>query len=119
MFLEAKQGRYWVELIDQATADWESYRMDHAVGKYFEQARRDRRRSPPGEMAGARFFSLRDRNADPVSTAMVMRGRIQIGVGVANARPFPRFEEDYRVLAAKLSVSFDTSCYPYGRGSSR
>jgi len=119
MFLSAKDGRYWVELIDQATADWESYRMQHAVAKYFRQAVMDRRASPPGELAGARFFSLRNRRADPVSTAMTARGRIQIGVGVANSHPFPDFEADYRVLAAHLSVSFDTSCYPYGRGSSR
>ncbi len=115
MFLSTTQGRYWVELIDQATADWEGYRMGHAVAKYFQQAAMDRRRAPPGELGEARFFSLRDRNADPVSTAMTARGRIQIGVGAANATPFPRYEPDYRILAAHLGVSFHTSCYPYGQ----
>lgn len=118
MYLPATEGRYWVELIDQATADWESFRMNHAVAKYFQKALTDRRSSPPGELAQARFFSLRDRNADPVSTAMTARRRIQIGVGRSNTSPFPRFEADFRVLAAHLSISFSTACYPYGRGVS-
>ncbi|HSK38735.1 MAG TPA: hypothetical protein VK943_03120 [Arenibaculum sp.] len=116
MYLSATEGRYWVELTDQATADWESFRMNHAVAKYFQKALMDRRSSPPGELARARFFSLRNRNADPVSTAMTVRNRIQIGVGRSNLSPFPCFEPDYRVLAAHLSISFSTACYPYGRG---
>jgi len=115
MFLSTIDGRYWVELFDQTTADWEGLRMNHAVAGYFGRALRDRLAKPPGELAEARFFSLRDRKAEPVSTAMMLHGRISIGVGRSNRTPFPQFIEDYRILARRLAVSFSTSCYPYGR----
>ena len=81
MFLSSVVGRYWVELIDQATADWESFRMDHAVSKYFAKHVTDRRSVPKGDFAEARFFSLRNRNADPVATAMTQPRRIDIDIG--------------------------------------
>ena len=115
MFLSTVEGRYWVELIDQATADWESYRMDHAVAKYYTKAVWDRRAVPPGDLAPARFFSLRNRNADPVSTAMMLPRRIDVGVARSNKSPFPQFTRDYEILAIHLNVSFNTRCYPYGR----
>jgi hypothetical protein len=115
MFLSTVGGRYWVELIDQPTADWESFRMDHAVSKYFAKHVTDRRSVPKGDFAEARFFSLRNRNADPVATAMMQPRRIDIGVARGNRSPFPEYTEDFEILARHLKVSFNTRCYPYGR----
>src|SRR3982751_904911 len=73
MFLSTVNGRYWVELMDQVTADWESLRMNHAIAKEFREAMRTRTVVPSVTLASARFFSLRTRNADPVSTAMTLK----------------------------------------------
>ena len=113
MFLSTVNGRYWVELVDQVTADWESLRMDHGIAKEFREAMRTRTVVPSVVLASARFFSLRNRNADPVSTAMTLKGRVQIGLGRSNQSPFPEFVPDYRILANYLGVEFTTSCYPH------
>ena len=84
MFLSTVNGRYWVELMDQVTADWESLRMNHGIAKEFREAMRTRTVVPSVALASARFFSLRNRNADPVSTAMTLKGRVQIGLGRSN-----------------------------------
>src|SRR3954469_23258794 len=42
MFLSTVNGRYWVELVDQVTADWESLRMNHGIAKEFREAMRTR-----------------------------------------------------------------------------
>ena len=109
MFLSTVNGRYWVELMDQVTADWESLRMDHGIAKEFREAMRTR----TVVLAGARFFSLRNRNTDPVSTAMTLKGRVQIGLGRSNQSPFPEFVQDYTILANYLGVEFTTRCYPH------
>jgi hypothetical protein len=113
MFLSTVNGRYWVELVDQVTADWESLRMNHGIAKDFREMMRDWTAVPPGELAKARFFSLRTRNADPASTAMTLKGRVKIGLGRSNRSPFPEFVQDYRILANYLGVEFSTSCYPH------
>ena len=113
MFLSTVNGRYWVELVDQVTADWESLRMNHALAKEFREAMRTRAVVPSVALASARFFSLRNRNADPVSTAMTFKGRVQIGLGQSNRTPFPEFVQDYTILANHLGVEFATSCYPH------
>ena len=113
MFLSTVKGRYWVELVDQLTADWESLRMNHGIAKEFRETMRDRAALSPGERAEARFFSLRDRNADPVSTAMTLKGRVRLGLARSNQSPFPEFVEDYKILASRLGVEFSTSCYPH------
>jgi hypothetical protein len=113
MFLSTVQGRYWVELTDQITADWESLRMHHGMAKTFRDAMRDQLSSPQGKLANARFFSLRNRNADPVSTAMTLKRQVQIGLAQFEEPPFPQFVEDYKILANHLGVEFSTSCYPY------
>ena len=95
MFLSTVNGRYWVELVDQVTADWESLRMNHGIAKEFREAMRSRTVVPSVALASARFFSLRNRNADPVSTAMTLKGRVQIGLGRSNQSPFPEFVQDY------------------------
>ena len=41
MFLSTVNGRYWVELVDPVTADWESLRMDHGIAKEFREALRN------------------------------------------------------------------------------
>jgi len=116
MFLSTVSGRYWVELIDQVTADWESLRMNHGIAKEFREAVRCRTVVPSVALASARFFSLRNRNADPVSTAMTLKGQVQIGLGRSNGSPFPEFVPDYRILANYLDVEFTTSCYPHKAG---
>ena len=113
MFLSTVNGRYWVELVDQVTADWESLRMSHGIAKEFREAMRSRAVVPSVALASARFFSLRNRNADPVSTAMTLRGRVQIGLGRSNRSPFPEYVQDYNILANYLCVEFTTSCYPH------
>jgi hypothetical protein len=113
MFLSTLNGRYWVELIDQATADWESYRMNHGIAKYFREAMQSRTILPPVILASARFFSLRNRNADPVSTAMTLKGQVQIGLARSERSPFPDFVKDYKILASHLDIQFSTSCYPH------
>ena len=113
MFLSTVNGRYWVELVDPVTADWESLRMNHGIVKEFSEAMRCRTVLPPVALASARFFSLRTRNADPVSTAMTLKGQVQIGLGRSNRSPFPEFVQDYRILANYLGVEFTTSCYPH------
>jgi hypothetical protein len=113
MFLSTVNGRYWVELSDQVTADWESLRMTHGMASKFRKAMQDRLAVPPGELASARFFSLRNRNAEPVSTAMTLHRRVQIGLARFEESPFPEFIEDYKILAKHLTVEFSTSCYPH------
>jgi hypothetical protein len=113
VFLSTGSGRYWVELVDQVTADWESLRINHGIAQDLREAMRTRTVLPPVALAGARFFFLRTRNADPVSTAMSFRGRVQIGLGQSNRSPFPEFVQDYTVLANYLGVEFATSCYPH------
>jgi len=79
----------------------------------FRDALRDRTISPHGKLSKARFFSLRNRNADPVSTAMTLTGRVQMGLAQSEQSPFPEFVEDYKILANHLGIEFSTSCYPY------
>jgi hypothetical protein len=113
VFLSTVSGRYWVELVDHVTADWESLRMNHGIAREFREAMRTGTVLPSVALAGARFFSLRTRNADPVSTAMTFKGRVQIGLGQSNRSPFPEFVQDYTILANYLGVEFATSCYPH------
>jgi hypothetical protein len=113
VFLSTVSGRYWVELVDQVTADWESLRMSHGIAKDFREAMRTKTVLPPVALAGARFFSLRTRNADPVSTTMTFRGRVQTGLGQSNRSPFPEFVQDYTILANHLGVEFATNCSPH------
>ena len=77
------------------------------------KAMRTRAAVPSVVLASARFFSLRNRNADPVSTAMTFKGRVQIGLGRSNQSPFPEFVQDYTILANYLGVEFTTRCYPH------
>jgi hypothetical protein len=112
MFLSTVHGRYWVELTDQAKADWESFRMRHGMAKIFYDAMRDRTASPHSKLANARFFSLRNRNADPVSTAMILNRRVQICLARFEESPFPEFVEDYKILTSHLMIEFSMSCYP-------
>jgi hypothetical protein len=119
MFLSTVDGRYWVELFDQVTADWESFRMDHEIAREFRQAVRSRTLLAPVVPPSARFFSLRNRNADPVSTAMTCAGQVQIGLGRSNRSPFPEFVQDYRILSNHLCVDFSTRCYPHRQLSLR
>jgi hypothetical protein len=102
-----------VELVDQVTADWESLRMHHGIAATFREMMRIRTVVPSVALASARFFSLRNRNADPISTAMTYKGRVQIGLGRSNRSPFPEFVQDYNILANYLGVEFTTSCYPH------
>jgi hypothetical protein len=51
MFLSAVNGRYWVELVDPVTADWESLRMNHGIAKEFREAMRTRTVLPPVALA--------------------------------------------------------------------
>src|SRR4051794_35134079 len=113
MFLSTVNGRYWVELVDQVTVDWESLRMNHGIAKEFREALRTRTVVPSVALASARFFSLRTRNADPISTAMTLKGQVQIGLGRSNRSSFPEFVRDYNILAHHLGVDFTTSCYPH------
>jgi hypothetical protein len=87
--------------------------MNHGIARKFREAMRTGTVLPSVALAGAHFFSLRTRNADPVSTAMTFKGRVQIGLGQSNRFPFPEFVQDYTILANYLGVEFATSCYPH------
>ena len=115
MFLSTVNGRYWVELVDQVTADWESLRMNHGIAKEFREAMRSRTVVPSVALASARFFSLRTRNADPVSTAMTFKGRVQIGLGRSNQSPFPEFVQDYTSWPITLAWSSPRAATRIGR----
>ena len=130
----------WFRLETEGEATAESKTMEHAVEKYFRQAREAAVQAyqPPKELSTIEqniglkdhiqramplFLTLRDRGGAPLVTAMLPptgkgdRPFRPIVVGVKNADPFPAYGAQIQALAEHLGLSLDAShCYPYRRG---
>ncbi|MGF1651154.1 MAG: hypothetical protein ACFCUN_11965 [Hyphomicrobiaceae bacterium] len=129
----------WFQIESQAEAQTESQLMDHAVDRYFREAREAAARTftPP---AGARlieqkigleehilrtmphFLTLRDRDGTALVTAMLDFKRQPanrtlaraIIVGRANTNPYPSHRSAITALGAHYGATLDErSCYPY------
>jgi hypothetical protein len=83
VFLSTVSGRYWVELVDQVTVDWESLRMNHGIAQDFRETMRTRTVLPPVALAGARFFDCV--RQDGVNWEMAISPAHQVVVSVARA----------------------------------
>ena len=129
----------WFRLETEAEATLESQVMEHAVEKYFRQARELALRSyqPPKELsvieqniglkdhvqrAMPLFLTLRDREGVPHVTAMLPpKGKDDrtfkpIVVGRANGDPYPTHGPAIRKLGEHFGMTLDAArCYPYRR----
>lgn len=129
----------WFRLETEAEATLESQVMEHAVEKYFRQARDLALRSyqPPKELsvieqniglkdhvqrAMPLFLTLRDREGVPHVTAMLPpKGKDDrtfkpIVVGRANGDPYPTHGPAIRKLGEHFGMTLDAArCYPYRR----
>lgn len=129
----------WFRLETEAEATTESKVMEHAVEKYFRQARELAVRSyqPPKELsvieqniglkdhiqrAMPLFLTLRDKEGKPQVTAMLPpKGKDDrtfkpIVVGKANGDPYPTHGPAIRKLGEHFGMSLDAArCYPYRR----
>lgn len=129
----------WFRLETEAEAMTESKVMEHAVEKYFRQARDLALRSyqPPKELsvieqniglkdhiqrAMPLFLTLRDREGKPQVTAMLPpKGKDDrtfkpIVVGKENGDPYPTHGPAIRKLGEHFGMTLDAArCYPYRR----
>lgn len=129
----------WFRLENEAEATRESEAMEHAVEKYFRQARELAVRSyqPPKELSSIEqniglkdhiqramplFLTLRDREGEPHVTAMLPpKGKDDrtfkpIVVGKANSDPYPTHGPAIRKLGEHFGITLDAArCYPYRR----
>ena len=137
---DASQNKTWFRIETEAEAISESRAMEHAVEKYFRQAREQAVKSyvPPrsgyyfeqniGLNAHVQrvmpiFLTLRDAEGNALATAMLppagqdVRGFRPIIVGHSNNDPFPEHGEAIAKLAEHYSLTLDPGrCYPYRRG---
>jgi hypothetical protein len=129
----------WFRLETEAEAAAESTAMEHAVEKYFRQAREQavaayqpaKALSSIEQNIGLKdhiqrvmplFLTLRDREGKPLVTAMLPptgrddRSFRPIVVGPKNADPYVAHADAIRKLGEHLGVSLDPDrCYPYRR----
>jgi hypothetical protein len=130
----------WFRMETEAEAYLESQAMDHAVEKYFRQAREEAAAAyvPP---AGRRvieqnigltahiqrvmpmFLTLRDGEGNALATAMLPpsgmdeRAFRPIIVGRGNSDPYPEHGEAIKALGRHFGMTLDASrCFPYRRG---
>ncbi len=130
----------WFRLETEGEAAAESKLMEHAVEKYFRQAREAAVQAyqPPKELSTIEqniglkdhiqrvmplFLTLRDRTGAPLVTAMLPpagkdeRAFRPIVVGPKNTDPYLAYSAQIQVLADHATISLDpTRCYPYRRG---
>ncbi len=130
----------WFRLETEAEAAAESKTMEHAVEKYFRQAREAAVAAyqPPKTLsiieqniglkdhiqrAMPLFMTLRDRAGVPLVTAMLPptgkddRSFRPILVGPKNTDPYPAYGAQIETLAAHVGLPLDPMrCYPYRRG---
>ena len=129
----------WFRLTTEAEATQESKVMEHAVEKYFRQARDQATKAyvPPKtglyieQNIGLKdhikrsmplFLTLRDNTGKPLVTAMLPpraredKGFRPIIVGKGNGDPYGTFAPAIRKLGEHYKLSLDASrCYPYRR----
>lgn len=128
----------WFRIETEAEAEQESRLMDHAVAKYFRQAREAAAQSftPPSSVSFEQrigleahvqrtmplFLTLRDAEGDGLATAMLPPGGREdpkfqiIIVGKGNADPYVDHEAAIDALGAHVGLTLDRRrCYPYRR----
>ncbi len=136
---DASASKTWFRIETEAEATLESRIMNHAVEKYFRQARERAAedyvppRSGPfieqdiGLKAHIQrvmpvFLTLRDAEGNGLATAMLPPagddgGFRPIIVGFANSDPFPKHGDAIRELGEHFGLILDPSrCYPYSHG---
>src|SRR5437868_7922619 len=130
----------WFRIETEAEAFQESQAMDHAVERYFQQAREQAASAyvPPAgrrvieqnigldahiQRAMPIFLTLRDNEGTALATAMLPpTGQTErefrpIIVGPGNADPYPEHGEAIKALAAHYGMTLDpVRCFPYRRG---
>jgi hypothetical protein len=135
---EAAQ-KTWFRMETEAEAIIESRDMNHAVEKYFRQAREQAAKSfvPPRsgryieqniglkahiQRVMPMFLTLRDPEGKGLATAMLppagqdTRTFRPIIVGFGNSDPFPEHAEAIAKLGEHFSLTLDPArCYPYQR----
>jgi hypothetical protein len=128
----------WFRIETEVEAERESTLMDHAVAKYFQQAREvavqsfvPRSRVSFEQLIGLEdhvqdtmplFLTLRDREGEGLASAMLPPGgkddpdfRIII-VGKGNSDPYLDHQAAIEALAAHFDLSLDRDrCFPYRR----
>ena len=130
----------WFRLETEAEAQVEAKAMNHAVDKYFRQARELAIKSyvPPQDglyieqNIGLKshiqrtmplFATLRDREGKPLVTAMLPPGGRDdrmfrpIVVGEGNGDPYAAYGQAIKMLGDHFNLTLDPArCYPYRRG---
>ena len=132
-------SKTWFRFETEAEAALESRAMNHAVERYFKQARDEAASTyvPPKsahyieqniglkahiQKAMPRFLTLRDGEGNALVTAMLPpEGEDEhsfrpIVVGIENTDPFPEHGEAIQALAKHFSLTLDAArSYPYRR----
>lgn len=139
---DAPGGCTWFQIETEAEAGEESRRMEHAVERYFREARqqaaacydppagpfieRDIGREDHIRRVMPRFLTLREPDGEPLVTAMLPGPANRdprfrpIVVGRRNADPYPEHGPAIAALAAHVRLELDRDrCYPYGSPSRR
>jgi hypothetical protein len=134
---DAPDGNTWFQIETEAEALAESRAMDHAVERYFWEARAEavaRYEPPPGPFIERdiglkdhvarlmpRFLTLRDREGTALVTAMLPAAANRdprfrpIVVGRRNGDPYPAHGEAIAALARHMGLGLERDrCYPYG-----
>ena len=130
----------WFRIETEAEAALESRAMNHAVEKYFKQARQQVAQTyvPPKsaryieqniglnahiQRVMPRFLTLRDSEGKALVTAMLPpegldeRSFKPIVVGIENGDPYPEYSDAIAALGRHFRMMLDpTRCYPYRRG---
>lgn len=130
----------WFRIETEAEAGLESRAMNHAVEKYFKQAKEQATQTyvPPKsaryieqniglnahiQRVMPRFLTLRDSEGKALVTAMLPpegmdeRAFKPIIVGFENSDPYPEYNDAIAALAKHFGMTLDpTRCYPYRRG---
>lgn len=132
-------SKTWFRFETEAEAALESRAMNHAVERYFKQARDEAASTyvPPKsahyieqniglkahlQKTMPRFLTLRDAEGNALVTAMLPpegedeRTFRPIVVGVENTDPYPEHGDAIQALARHYGLTLDAArCYPYRR----
>ena len=135
---DAPNGETWFRIETEGEALTESEAMRHAVEKFFRREKdkavasyrptssnfieRDIGLNAHLSRATPVFLTLRDREGNPLATAMLPPGGREdasfrtIIVGPGNADPYPGHADAIAALAKHYGLSLDRErCFPYGR----
>jgi hypothetical protein len=135
---DAPEGKTWFRIETENEATTESEAMNHAVEKYFRREKdkalasykptssafieRDIGLKAHLDRAAPLFLTLRDREGNPLATAMLPPGGREdenfrlIIVGPSNADPYPAHSDAITALGKHFGIPLDRErCFPYGR----